>query len=193
MPPSPKDFTLFPPRKWLIVLFPLLDSRSLWLCTRVVFFYLCKSIDTSWLRTGPRCVTVYLWNKECNLWCSSSTWCSADQHACEMWHANGRRWNWEVWLSLTGFAGGGVGRVREQWQHTGRSSVTAATRWLPESNVSASCLNRFLKNWTGNSCIPPPSCQTRFDVLIWCCKHSFPLVLSIFWSLPFWCQLSACY
>lgn len=114
---SPKDLRASP-LKWLFVLFPLLDFWSLWLCTRVVFLFMQIHQYELSMHRSQVCTltpTVYLWNKECNLWCSLLTWCSADQHSCKMWHVDGRWWNLEqeVWSSLTGFAGGiyGSGEV----------------------------------------------------------------------------------
>lgn len=106
---SPKDLRVSP-LKWLFVLLLLLDFWSRWLCTRVVFLFMQihqheLSMHHSWAcRLTP---TVYLWNKECNLWCSLLTWCSANRHSCKMWHVKGRWWNLEqeVWWSFTGFTG----------------------------------------------------------------------------------------
>lgn len=43
----------------------------------------------------------------------------------------------------------------------------------------------FLGNLTGNFCLEPPSCHTRFDTLTWCCKHSFYLDLYLSFDLVY--------
>lgn len=75
-------------------------------------------------------------------------------------------------------------------------------RSLPKSpsrskmhRLSTSCFNAYISlgNLTGNPCFEPPSCHTRFDMLTWCCKHSFYLDSYLICSVANYMHVTNCY
>lgn len=64
----------------------------------------------------------------------------------------------------------------KHWPEEQMSPKISVSDWK-EAHLSPSCFIGYISLWnlTGNPCFKPPSCQTWFDSLTWCCKHSFYL------------------